>query len=655
MKLFWQRLLKLILCLGLIACNDSAPPPTPSGAPVIEASNAKSASIGTRGGKVTTTAANGVTYTLIVPPNALKETLSITLTPISSMGNAPLSAGVTAAVQMEPSGLSFKRSAKLQIGVVSSVAAGKRLFGFGTANDGTKFRFNSPTVQAGLTELKINHFSDAGIGNATDAEIDQVPALEPLGTPTANDFNDQIDMAATYKETDQDIAKYFEDWFSQIIKPLLLDAESSSDLNKIIDADLAFEKWFDARVNIAASSEGKINVEPFLTDEDAIARPIVAKLLLTELNQRIESCKTDPVIADKFTALYLISLMQNLALKFQMDTAAFKLDTASVSQKINDCARVVIDPIKPFTQIVVGSDRSLDAQAQVVFTGTPDPQVAGFEFKVSASGATLKQASGFSSSDGRYTTVFTPTNKVFVLSVQACLVLPGNLEASSLCATQDARSVVSDGIFRGTISLTGSFELAFSTNTPTSTSTVSEKTNLFFEASVELNPSNANTNRMTSKNATFNFVEARDTTDQIPTGLDCLVSRRIQKNATAIGTSQTVETGEKVALSVNGTAYTLELQKILGGYIYKGVDTNTLSLLKGTCDLDPNTTTPFEINNVTAPYLPNFFEKPRGTGTIITNPDGSRSMTGSLTINGTDPAGAGLTRNYTMTWNLTAF
>ena len=96
MRLFWQTCFVLSVLLELTACYEAAPPP-PTATPVTEGTNAKSASIGRSGGKVTTTAANGVTYTLIVPPEALKETVSITLTPISSMGKAPLSAGVTAA------------------------------------------------------------------------------------------------------------------------------------------------------------------------------------------------------------------------------------------------------------------------------------------------------------------------------------------------------------------------------------------------------------------------------------------------------------------------------------------------------------------------------------------------------------------------------
>ncbi len=649
MKSLWKIYLVLSVLLGLNACNDVVPP-APTGAPVTQASNAKSASIGTRGGSVTATASNGVTYTLIVPPEALKETISITLTPISSMGNAPLSAGVTAAVQMEPTGLSFKRSATLRIAAASSVAAGKRLIGFSTANDGTKFRFNTPTVKAGLFELSINHFSDTGVGNATDAEIAQVPALQPLVTRTANDFNDVINDNATHQATDQEIAGLFEEWFNEIVKPLLLDAENSSDLSKIIDADLAFEKWFDARVNVAVSSESKINVEPFLTDEDAIARPIVAKLLLFELNQRIESCKTEPVIADKLTGLYLVSLVQNLALKFQMDSATLKLDAASIASKINNCVRVVIDPIKPFTQIVVGSDRSLDARAQVVFAGMPDPQASNFEFKVSSSGATLKKPTGFSSADGRYTTVFTPSNKVFILSIQACLVLPGDSEGSSLCATQEARSVVADGIFRGKVTI--EYHSTVTGTAPAVNGTTSDVTNVSVSASVSIDPSKLEIQVVSSnKNANYSHIKTGDV---------------IIASSCTHQVFNTSETGSSLFLlpqetmffiQLTDTAYTFSTVDPVGPTTTTGAVTEQVVTTDRCTDVPPNdpVTRQVKIATVRQSYLP---ERIFGTGTVITNTsDGSKTISGTSIKNETLESSPGVsqTTNYTMTWNLTAF
>ena len=185
MKLF-NAWFVLVLLTGFSACNDYTVPPT--GKPVTEATNTKSSSIGIGGGKVTTTASNGLTYTLIILPDALLETKNISLTPISSMGNAPLASGVTAAVQMEPSGLQFIRAATLRVGTVPSVAAGKKLIGFNTANDGTKFALNLPIVKNGATELSIYHFSDSGLGTATPAEIAAVPALEPLADLTETEF-----------------------------------------------------------------------------------------------------------------------------------------------------------------------------------------------------------------------------------------------------------------------------------------------------------------------------------------------------------------------------------------------------------------------------------------------------------------------------------
>ncbi len=642
MKLIWKFWFVLGLMLGLSACSETAPP-TPSGVPIIETSNSKSSSIGVNGGKISSTASNGVTYTLIIPPNALTETKTITLTPISSMGNAPLSAGVTAAVQMEPSGLNFKRAATLRIGMKSSLVAGKRLVGFSTKNDGTKFTFKLARVKPDFTELSINHFSDAGLGNASDAEIAQIP-LEPLPVQTSDDFNDAVNNAATLRIPDQEIAANFEKWFEEIVKPLLLEAQNSSDLSKVIDADLAFEKWFDARVNVAASSEGKINVEPFLTDEDAIARPIIAKLLLFELNQRIESCKTDSVIADKFTALYLVSLVQNLALKFQMNTTALKLDAASFSSKINDCVRVVIDPIKPFTQIVVGSDRSLDARAQVVFAGTPDPQGIGFEFKVNSSGATVKQPSGFSSSDGRYTTVFTPTNKVFVLSVQACLVLPAETEASSLCATQEVRSVVSDGIFRGTVTI--EYHSTVTGTTPAVDGTTSDVTDVSVSAAVSIDPNKLEI-QVVPSNKNANYSHTRNG--------NVIISSTCQRqvfNISETGSSLSLLPQESMfSIRLTGTAYQFSTSDPVGPTSTRGTVTEQVL-----CADPPSEAVTRQVSIDTArfSYMP---ERIIGTGTVITDAtDGSKTISGTSTKNETTQPSPGVTTttNYTMTWNLTA-
>ena len=340
MKLFWKFWFALIV---LTSCYETVPPPT--GKPVIEANNIKTGAIGINGGKISSTASNGVTYTLIVPPDALTESVNISLTPISSMGNAPLASGVVGAVQMEPSGLQFRRAATLRIGAVPTVATGKKLIGFNTANDGSKFVLNLPNIKNGATELSIYHFSDSGAGTATPNEINQIPALEPLSDLTETEFKAQVDTTALGGSSDADVADIFKTWFNKIVQPLLNAAKNSTDFDINNKAEFAFERWFDAREGVKNASVGGVDLTPLLIDEDAFARPIVAKHVLALMNDLIAKCQSDSTTDLKMDKLRRANALQLEAKKYGFDTASFGLEKAGFLSKTNDCARVVLDPI----------------------------------------------------------------------------------------------------------------------------------------------------------------------------------------------------------------------------------------------------------------------------------------------------------------------
>ncbi len=450
MNLIIRTVWLLSVSFVLSACGGNGPPASPSsGAPVTETGNANTASIGARGGQVIATGSNGVTYTLIVPPDALKDAVNITLTPIASMGNAPLAAGVAGAVQMEPTGLQFFRAATLSIGTVPTVPSGKKLFGFTTANDGSLFALSLPNVNGGVTELSIYHFSGSGIGTATPEEIAQVPALVPLADLTDAEFKAQVDTATLTGKSDAEIAEVLKSWFAQVVKPLLDAATDSTDFDINNKAEFAFERWFDAREAVNNASVGGTDLTPLLADQDGFARPIVARHVLALMNDLIARCQSDTLPDLKMDKLRRTNDLQREAKKYGFDTAGFGLENATFLRKVNDCARVVIDPIAPFTPVVIGSDKSLDARALIVFVGVSDPQNAGFAFTVSATGATVNQARGFSSADGRYTTALTPTTSVVVADVQACLVFPGDTDASEICATQQVAVAAPTGVMRG--------------------------------------------------------------------------------------------------------------------------------------------------------------------------------------------------------------
>ena len=108
------------------------------------------------------------------------------------------------------------------------------------------------------------------------------------------------------------------------------------------------------------------------------------------------------------------------------------LDRASFLVQVNRCLRVVLDPITLPSPLNIGTSKSLDARAQAVFSGTPNPQSVPFSFTVTATGASVQNPEGFSDAEGRYTTVFTPSASAPRFTVKACLA-----DVADICVSQD--------------------------------------------------------------------------------------------------------------------------------------------------------------------------------------------------------------------------
>ncbi len=70
--------------------------------------------IGPKGGELTVTGSNGVVYTLVVPPDALRMDVPIKLRAISALSGLPLSGGLLAGVIIEPTTLRFRYTSAAQ-------------------------------------------------------------------------------------------------------------------------------------------------------------------------------------------------------------------------------------------------------------------------------------------------------------------------------------------------------------------------------------------------------------------------------------------------------------------------------------------------------------------------------------------------------------
>jgi hypothetical protein len=436
----------------LASCGGSgsdapATPPATGTAPVVDSTRATSAAIGPAGGVLRTTAANGVAYTLTVPPLALSETVTIRMAPLTDLGQPALAAGLTGAVQLEPSGLRFKRLATLRIGAVGTLPSGSRRVGFSSANDGSRMQLTPPTVSNGGTDILVAHFSNMGTADWTPAQVDAVPP-----DPSGSDFSDANfwlnELMRTGNNSPSAVAALFTRWFDEFVNPTM--GRAVGDLSTTLDADLAYENWFDAlqrAVTLLGGQAGE-QVRALLVPVQARAQATLGPVLLAQINRDLAQCQADANIR----LLDLASHLQQQAAKFGMDAATGGLDRASFLRKVNDCLRPVLDPVTLPNPLNVGQPISLDLRAQLVFNGRPNPVAAPFQFTITPTDATVATPVGLGDSAGRFTTVFTPRTAAPSFAVRACLVLftVDPTSGSDICVLGQATQ--GSTVFSGSIS-----------------------------------------------------------------------------------------------------------------------------------------------------------------------------------------------------------
>jgi len=119
------------------------------------------------GGTVATTAPDGTTFELVVPPMALAADTEIRMTPLSDVEG--IGAGAAHAVQLEPEGLEFFQMVRLTITPATPIPVAEQLM----------FEANGEGADAGLAlidpnskaiVLLLEHFSIGGVASATSQQ-----------------------------------------------------------------------------------------------------------------------------------------------------------------------------------------------------------------------------------------------------------------------------------------------------------------------------------------------------------------------------------------------------------------------------------------------------------------------------------------------------
>lgn len=204
MNRFTFRVTSWALLLALAACGgeggEAAPggggnvTPTPytleQSGPALEvnvaldAPRATTLDVPLTGGTITATGADGSTYTLSIPANALERATRITLTPVTQVTNLPLgeSASTGLGVQMEPSGLRFLNPATLTItpAAASAVPLTRQLF-VQWEGTGRMLGLAAPDPKSSAIRLSVMHFSGMGVVRSKGLDADIEPVRQRIG------------------------------------------------------------------------------------------------------------------------------------------------------------------------------------------------------------------------------------------------------------------------------------------------------------------------------------------------------------------------------------------------------------------------------------------------------------------------------------------
>ena len=133
--------------------------------PVADTAHAATATIGSGGGKLTATAANGTVFELAIAAGSVPDGTQITMTPLSTVGGTGWAGRFVGGVQLGPEGLTLLHGGTLTIVPTHRIPVADQVaFGYtGTGADLVQAPL-APTRSA--IEIPLAHFSGAGLGDS---------------------------------------------------------------------------------------------------------------------------------------------------------------------------------------------------------------------------------------------------------------------------------------------------------------------------------------------------------------------------------------------------------------------------------------------------------------------------------------------------------
>ena len=412
---------------------------------VLNSAAATTATIGPKGGVLTTTA-SGVTYRLEVPAGAVPTNTIIRMTPIVSIGNLALSGGLVAAVDLQPSGLKFARPALLRMGLPAPARAGLTLVGFSLTESNGRTTRELAAARSAEVVVSVPHFSAAGAAFGTTQDVQSMAPAITRNISTDQFVSTFISLASSGGAA-SNLLQALIGWFDSGVLPQLQSATTDQEL---VSALGEYELWaFDSFSMFGTLSLSEN--DPSLQVRRLQFSNALSPKLLSAVQQNNSTCSSQK----NLNALQNVLFWQSVAQSFGIATGA--LSRVSVLGSL--CATVVVASSAFPDPVQSDFPNDLDVAFALKFgssaTLTPIPVAVTF----SSSGATFaKPSPANSDAAGAFTVAVTATgNTPFTVNLFGCLALAG---AEDVCGLHSVNGT--------SLNLTGAYTGRFSSRIQTS-------------------------------------------------------------------------------------------------------------------------------------------------------------------------------------------
>ena len=266
-----------------------------------------------QGGTLVATGADGASFELTVPADALAADVEVTMTPVGRFTRLPFNGSDAAAawgVQLQPSGTRFLKAARLRITPPAGVTvAVEHQLPFAWEGDVVQLALLDPASRE--ADLQVLHFSGYALGRFA-AKVDGVNAAlhklrDRLGpTPERRMETVAAERAAArrrealtgrtdpYQISADDFEKYFDRYLDDVVRPRI---EASGGC---ANSRVAFETVLNVQNTLRAGNEAPLSWQPYQTSQTEELMKQVAQACLTLEYTR---CASEHAVTDMITAV----------------------------------------------------------------------------------------------------------------------------------------------------------------------------------------------------------------------------------------------------------------------------------------------------------------------------------------------------------------